>query len=110
VRRGWRPFTEVEGFEWDEHNAAKIRQRHGVLPSECEEVLTGSPRVVPDRDHSADEARHVAFGATTTGRRLAIVFTIRGRRLLVITARDQRRKERRELEHAEEAQEDSPLS
>lgn len=110
MRRGRGPFAEITGFEWDEHNAAKIRERHGVLPAECEEVFTGRPRVLPDPDHSAGEERHVVFGATATGRRLAIVFTVRGSRLRVVTARDQSRKERRELEHAEEAEEDSPLS
>lgn len=91
------PFAGVTGFEWDEHDARKIRNRHAVEPSECEEVLLREPRIVRDEPHSGAEARFVAFGPTATGRRLAVVFTVRGSRLRVVTARDQSRRERREL-------------
>ena len=98
-------FAEVEGFDWDDHNAGKIRARHGVLPAECEEVFSAGPLVVSDPRHSTAEPRHAAFGATRTGRRLTIVFTIRSGRIRVVTARDQSRKERRELQHAQKARE-----
>lgn len=103
-------LAEVTGFDWDEHNAAKIRERHGVVPHECEEVFAGGPRLAPDPRHSNDEPRHAAFGETRTGRRLAIFFTVRGGRIRVISARNQSRRERRELDDAEEAQEDPTLS
>ncbi len=91
------PWAGILGFDWDEHNARKIREQHGVEPGECEEVLLGEPRLVRDAAHSNREARYVVFGATATGRRLAVVFTIRGSRLRIVTARDQSRRERREL-------------
>lgn len=103
-------LAAVEGFEWDENNGAKIRERHGVLPHECEEVFAAGPRIAPDPRHSLTEPRHAAFGATRTGRRLAIFFTVRAGRIRVISARDQSRRERRELSHAEEAPEDPTLS
>lgn len=91
------PFAGIAGFDWDEHDSRKIRDRHAVEPSECEEVLLHEPRIVRDEAHSSHEARFVAFGPTATGRRLAVVFTLRGTRLRVVTARDQSRRERREL-------------
>ena len=106
---GTDPLAAVEGFEWDDHNAEKIRRRHGVLATECEEVFSAGPLVVADPRHSDAEARFAAFGPTRTGRRLAIFFTVRLRRIRVISARDQSRRERRELHHAQEAQADSDL-
>jgi uncharacterized DUF497 family protein len=103
------PLEAVRGFDWDSHNAEKVRVRHGVLTSECEEVFLSGPLVVPDSGHSANEPRYAAFGATRTGRRLAIFFTVRASRVRVVTARDPSRKERREVQHAQEAQADSGL-
>lgn len=103
-------LAEVEGFDWDESNARKIRDRHGVRPSECEEVFSNAPRVVADPRHSTTELRYVAFGETRTGRQLAIAFTVRAARIRVVTARDQSRKERRELAHGEKAEADPELS
>lgn len=88
----------VLGLEWDEHNVGKIRAKHAVEPGECDEVLLGMPRVVQDLAHSRHEPRYAAFGPTSTGRRLAVVFTLRGAQLRVVTARDQSRRERRELD------------
>ena len=102
-------LAQVDGFDWDEHNAWKIRKQHDVQPQECEEVFWIAPRLAADSPHSLAEPRFVALGATRTGRRPAGVFTLRGSRIRVVTARDQSRKERRELDHAEEAQADPPL-
>jgi uncharacterized protein len=100
-------LAAVDGFDWDEHNSRKIWTKHAVSPLECEEVFLGAPRVLADPAHSGAERRFVAFGATATGRRLAVVFTLRGSRLRVVTARDQSRRERRELDHGEAAEADS---
>ena len=95
-------LSDLEGFDWDEHNADKIWRRHDVVPSECEEVFSNAPHLVADPRHSEDEPRFIALGESRTGRRLAIAFTVRGARIRVVTARDQSRKERRELARAEE--------
>jgi uncharacterized DUF497 family protein len=100
-------LAAVEGFDWDEHNSTKVWTKHAVSPHECEEVFLGTPRVVADAAHSGAERRFVAFGATATGRRLAVIFTLRGARLRVVTARDQSRRERRELDHGEATEADS---
>ena len=80
---------------WDDHNAAKNRNKHGVEPVECEELFFNRPLfVVEDAVHSDRETRYHALGATDSGRRLLVVFTIRRDLIRVISARDTSRKER----------------
>jgi len=51
--------------------------------------------VVADDDaHSATEERYYALGHTNRGRLLFIVFTIRRRKIRVISSRDMTKKER----------------
>ena len=92
----WASLFQCEGFEWDEHNAGKIWQKHRVLPSESEEVFFNRPLVVADDlRHSEAEKRFYALGQTNAGRMLFVVFAVRQRRIRVISARDMSRKERK---------------
>jgi uncharacterized protein len=97
MRMGWAErLAECEGFQWDAANAGKIRERHRVSPTECEEVFFNRPLVVGDDEkHSADEGRLYALGQTDAARLLFVVFTIRGRLIRMISARDMSRKERK---------------
>jgi uncharacterized DUF497 family protein len=96
-------LDECRGFERDDANATKIWERHAVTPSECEQVLLGRPLVTaPDIHHSRHEARYYALGRTGLGRRLFVVFTIRGDLVRVISARDMSRRERKVFRRAEE--------
>lgn len=89
-------LAECEGFQWDADNSAKIWDRHQVVPSECEELFFNRPLIVGnDEQHSAGEERFYALGQTESCRQLFVVFTIRGRLIRVISARDMSRKERR---------------
>jgi uncharacterized DUF497 family protein len=99
-----RQISEATGFDWDEGNAQKNCQKHGVRSSECEEVFFRGPWVVPGYpDRSSGKQRFGAFGRTALGRLLWTVFTFRGNRIRVISARDMSRKERREYFHHEKA-------
>ena len=93
---GWAErFSECEGFQWDAANADKIWERHQVAPTESEEIFLNHPLVVGDDEkHSATEGRLYALGQTDTARLLFVAFTIRGRLIRVISARDMSRKER----------------
>jgi len=83
-------------FEWDKHNAEKIKIKHGIEPAECEEVFLNMPLVIkPDIGHSQTETRYHAMGKTNAEKLLFIVFTIRNKRIRIITARAASRKERR---------------
>jgi uncharacterized DUF497 family protein len=89
-------LAECEGFDWDAANTTKIWERHQVTPTESEEVFFNSPMIVgADERHSASEERLYGLGQTDAGRLLFIVFTIRGRLIRVISARDMSRKERK---------------
>jgi len=89
-------LAECEGLQWDAGNSAKIWDRHQVMPTECEEVFFNRPLIVGnDEPHSTDEDRFYALGQSDSGRPIFVVFTIRGRLIRVISARDMSRKERR---------------
>ncbi len=83
------------GFDWDEGNLLKNWEKHGVTISECEQVFFNHPLLArPDEGHSAEESRFYLLGRSDSGRKLFMVFTIRGDRIRVISARDMSRKER----------------
>jgi uncharacterized DUF497 family protein len=89
------------GFEWDAGNAGKNQERHQVSDGECEQVFFQRPILIaPDAMHSRDEPRYAALGQTAAGRRLTIVFTVRGESIRVISARPMSRRERRVYEQA----------
>ncbi|OGQ51844.1 MAG: hypothetical protein A3J24_03750 [Deltaproteobacteria bacterium RIFCSPLOWO2_02_FULL_53_8] len=89
-------LQKCAGFDWDAHNAEKNWQRHGVMPSECEQIFFNRPLVVADDDrHSEQEDRFYALGATDGGRMLFVVFTVRQDRIRVISARDMNRREKK---------------
>jgi hypothetical protein len=84
------------GFDWDAGNVEKNWRRHHVSRGECEEVFFSHPLVlVPAVVRTTVEPRYYALGRSVTGRSLFIVFTRRGDRLRVISARDMSRRERR---------------
>ena len=90
-------FERIEGFEWDDGNARKSVEKHGVSQAEAEQVFLNEPLLfIGDPAHSAREPRFHALGRTDEGRALHITFTLRqgGTRLRVISARDMHRKER----------------
>jgi uncharacterized DUF497 family protein len=89
-------FPDVEGFEWDEGNASKNWARHSITQTEAEQIFVNRPVVITgDMAHSGTEVRHFAFGRTNGGRLMTVVFTMRGRRLRVISARPMSRRERK---------------
>ena len=93
---GWQ---DCSGFEWDEGNADKNWNKHRVSRSECEQVFFNLPLVVrEDPAHSHTEERFWALGQTDTGRRLFVVYTLRGELIRVISARDMTPRERRAYE------------
>lgn len=65
---------EIAGFDWDDGNWPKCG-KHGVSQEEIEEVLTGSPAVMPDPH--PEEPRMRAIGKTDAGRHVFVVFMLR---------------------------------
>ena len=96
-------LRDCVGFDWDDANAKKIWLKHRVSHSECEQVFFNRPLVVADdTKHSEIEIRHYALGLTDVGRGLFVVFTVRGDRIRVVSARDMSRRERKVFADAEE--------
>lgn len=94
-------FERVEGFEWDEGNARKSSDKHGVSQAEAEQIFFNEPLlVVTDEKHSAQEPRFHALGQSDENRLLHVTFTLRreGALIRVISARNMHRKERTRYE------------
>ena len=89
-------LVRLEGFEWDAGNSEKNWRHHDVRQAEAEQVLLNRPLVfASDVKHARAEPRYFTLGRTDSGRELAIVFTTRGRRVRIISARPMSRAERR---------------
>ena len=86
-------IKECIGFDWDEGNKNKNLVKHNVSNEECELMFLGQIVLLLDEKHSVKEMRIVAYGETRD-RLLTIVFTVRNKRIRVISARDQNKKER----------------
>jgi uncharacterized protein len=85
------PWHSCESFDWDEHNAQKLWDRHKVTP---EELFFQQPIIVRgDIHHSKREKRYYLLGQTNAGRLLFAAFTVRQRSIRIISARDMNRRE-----------------
>ena len=92
-------IAEAEGFDWDAGNSTKSIDKHRVSRLEAEEVFKNRPLLLlDDPTHSHAEIRGVAFGKSNSARLLTVSFTLRGRRIRVISARSMHRKERSRYE------------
>ena len=90
-------FERLIGFQWDDGNARKSADKHGVSQAEAEWAFFNEPLLVADDAlHSRAEPRFHALGVTDAGRRLHVPFTLREEdtRIRVVSARDMHRKER----------------
>jgi len=88
-------LRECTGFEWDEGNRTKNWETHDGSQSECEQLFFNRPVIVRrDAGHSELEVRFYVLGRTDASRLLFAVFTIRGDKVRVISARDMSRAER----------------
>jgi uncharacterized DUF497 family protein len=103
-------LRECEGFDWNAGNSDKNWKKHRVNDSECEELFFNEPLVVRrDPRHSEREVRYYALGQTDRGRCLFVVFTVRGKLVRVISARDMTRTEHGIYETYETHKDDSQV-
>lgn len=92
-------------FEWDKWNLDKSYLKHGINAKETEEVfISEKSYVVADIKHSQREERFVIIGKSQSKRNLFVVFTIRGKKIRIISAR---RMHREEVEKYEKAKKNS---
>ncbi len=84
----------LDGFEWDQANIAHIAG-HDVATEEAEDVFFDPNHVtLDDKKHSTvAERRFIIIGKTESGRLLYQAFTLRGKKIRVISSRDINKKE-----------------
>ena len=81
-------------FQWDKGNIGKNQKKHGVGENEAEEPFFDKKRkTFRDRVHSGKEERFRVIGKTKAGKLLFIAFTVRSKKVRIISARDVNRKE-----------------
>jgi len=85
----------IQGFEWDEGNSGKNEKKHAVTDREAEEIFLDKPLIIGHSPKGEPEVRYAALGKTYGSRLLAVVFTVRSRRIRVISVRPMSRKERK---------------
>lgn len=81
-------------FIWDKGDKDKNWLKHRVSNQECEEAFFDeNKKITKDLRHSKKEKRYILLGKTKKNRLLFIVFTIRNKKIRVISARDIKKKE-----------------
>ena len=84
-------------YEWDEEKAAANLRKHGVDFADAALVLEDELALTL-RDLHTEEERFVTLGKDPSGRLLVVVYTWRGERIRLISAREMTSKERRQYE------------
>ncbi|MBI4079486.1 MAG: BrnT family toxin [Candidatus Levybacteria bacterium] len=86
-------IKNVFSFDWDEGNIGK-NKKHDVEDREAEEAFFDEKRFIfKDTVHSQNEERLRILGKTKKSRLLFVVFTKRGDKIRIISARDINKKE-----------------
>ena len=92
-------LSEPIAFDWDKGNIEKNLTKHHVTNKEAEEVFSSMPLFVfKDEFHYVNEKRYMLWGTTRVGRKVSIIFTVRSKKVRVISARDMHAKEKGEYE------------
>ena len=88
-----RVLKKVFEFEWNKGNIDK-NKKHNVDNREAEEAFFDENKIVlKDKVHSKKEDRFIALGKTGKDRLLYVVFTKKGKKIRIISARDINKKE-----------------
>jgi uncharacterized DUF497 family protein len=85
-------------FEWDPKKAAANLRKHGIDFADAVLALEDELALTVREDRSDSEDRYMTLGLDDTSRLLVVVFTWRGDRIRLISARRATSKERRQYE------------
>ena len=85
-------------YEWDEKKASANLRKHGIDFADAALVLEDEYALTVTDLYSQDEDRFVTTGRDPEGRLLIVVYTWRGERIRLISAREATGRERREYE------------
>lgn len=83
-------------FDWDQWNIQKNELKHGISKLEAESLFFDEHLVLfPDKVHSTGtEKRYIVYAASITNRVLMCAFTLRGKKIRIISVRQSSKKER----------------
>ena len=91
-------------FEWDNNKAKQNLKKHGVSFEEASTVYADPlARTILDPLHSGEEDRFVLLGESQGRRLLVVVFTERGDKIRIISARVATRRERKDHEESSQS-------
>ena len=76
----------VAGFEWDPRKAASNVSKHGVHFADAVAVFEDD-RAITVRDGASDDERWITVGMDALARIIIVVYTWRGERIRIISAR-----------------------
>ena len=82
-------------FEWDPNKAVANLRKHGVRFAEAVTVFQDDAMLTMP-DENPEEERFAAIGTGSLGRILVVIYTTRGDRVRIVSARKATRKERAE--------------
>ena len=89
-------LSKITGFEWDQGNIDKSYHKHGVTPKEAEEsFLDENVFLQEDIKHSEKEERFITISKISKNKMLFSIFTIRNKKIRIISTRTANKKERR---------------
>jgi hypothetical protein len=85
---------EPLSFEWDKGNSDKNRISHGISNEQAEEpFFDDEKKIAKDVFHSNKEKRYILLGKTKNYILLYIAWTIRNKKIRIISARRMNKKE-----------------
>jgi uncharacterized DUF497 family protein len=88
-------------FEWDARKAESNFRKHGVRFAESLPVFADEYAItVVDDESDPDEQRFVSMGTGVKGRMLVVVYSFRGKKIRIISARLAEAHERKQYEEA----------
>ncbi len=81
-------------FDWDKANIDKSYLKHGITSNQAEEAFLDEKAIVlRDFKHFQKEERYLLIGEISTKKILLVVFTIRAKKIRIISARAANKKE-----------------
>jgi uncharacterized protein len=84
-------------YQWDKNKAAANLLKHGIDFADAVSVFSDNLAITTP-DERFDEERFITIGLDALGRVLVVVYTWRGQKIRLISARPATRQERRQYE------------
>lgn len=85
-------------FEWDPEKARRNWKKHGVAFADAVGAFEDELALTVSDPHTESEERFITVGRGPLGRVLVVVYTWRGDRIRLISAREATNRERRQYE------------